>query len=379
MNFREMNTRVFQRKPIPHVFFQPRIEPWIHWHKIFDSTPPAYRYERVNQVFDALGCSMRYVHYYTDMPDPVVQRFDAEVVIDTFEGGNQQDIVYHTPYGDLHETQQFTIDHTWRTVGFAVKNREDLRALTWLYRHMRWHFDGGNFMQGSVYVGDRGEPQFWVPKSPYQALAQIWMKLQDLIYALADCPKDVAAAMEAIDASYDPLYQGIARSGMVKIVNFGENIHEQLLSPRYLKRYLLPFWEARVAQLRAVGIFTHVHIDGYFNNLLPMLQELPFDGIEALTPVPQGDMTLEAIKAQIGDKVLLDGIPAVLFMDTYPREQLMQTTERIIELFSPNLVLGISDELPEGAGLEAIERVKMIADWCKKRIPPGEGTKDAVK
>ena len=78
-------------------------------------------------------------------------------------------------------------------------------------------------------------------------------------------------------------------------------------------------------------------------------------------------MTLDAIREHIGDKILLDGIPAVLFLDTYSREQLMETTERIIELFQPNLVLGISDELPPGAGEEAIERVRLVADYCKTR------------
>lgn len=78
-------------------------------------------------------------------------------------------------------------------------------------------------------------------------------------------------------------------------------------------------------------------------------------------------MTLDAIREHIGDKILLDGIPAVLFLDTYSREQLMETTERIIELFHPNLVLGISDELPQGAGEEAIERVRLVADYCKTR------------
>jgi hypothetical protein len=41
---------------------------------------------------------------------------------------------------------------------------------------------------------------------------------------------------------------------------------------------------------------------------------MPFDGIEALTPSPQGDATLEEIKEHIGDKILLDGIPAIYFM-----------------------------------------------------------------
>ena len=362
-----MNLRVFQRKPIPHVFFQPRIEPWIHWHQTFGSIPPAYRFNQVNAVFDALDCSMRYIHYYTGMPDPVVQFFDPEVVITRATERNRQVVVYHTPYGDLVETQRLTVDHTWRTVGFAVETRDDLRALTWLHQRMWLDFDPAAFKRGSAYVGDRGEPQFWVPKSPYQALAQIWMRFQDLVYALADCQQEVDAAMEAIDASYDPLYEGITASGLVRIVNFGENIHEQLLSPHYFRHYLLPFWEKRVAQLHAAEIFSHVHIDGYFQHFLPMIQELPFDGIEALTPVPQGDMTLNAIREHIGDKILLDGIPAVLFLDTYSREQLMETTERIIELFHPNLVLGISDELPQGAGEEAIERVRLVADYCKTR------------
>jgi hypothetical protein len=367
MNYRETNLRVFQRKLLPHVFFQPRIEPWFHWHRLFDSTPKEYRFDEVRQLFDALDCSMRYVHYYTNMPDPVTQTFDPVVKIERQQQGERAVTVYHTPHGDLSETQHFTVDHTWRTVGFPVKNQEHLRALRWLYEHMHFVFDASAFQQGSDYMGERGEPQFWVPKSPYQALAQIWMKLPDLIYTLADCPAEVEAVMQAIDAAYDPLYEGIANSGAVHIVNFGENIHEQLLSPRYFRRYLLPFWEKRAGQLRAAGIFSHVHIDGYFQHMLPLLKELPFDGIEALTPIPQGDMTLEQIKEHIGDKILLDGIPAVLFLETYPREQLFEVTERLIELFHPNLVLGISDELPEGAGLEAIERVQQVADYCKSR------------
>ena len=193
------------------------------------------------------------------------------------------------------------------------------------------------------------------------------MKLEDLIFALADFPDEVEATMQAIDAAYDRLYEDICKSGNVNIINFGENIHEQLLSPDYFQRFLLPFWEKRVGQLRSAGIFSHVHIDGYFKHLLPLIKAIPHDGLEALTPQPQGDVTLEEIKEHIGDKILLDGIPAVLFMDTYPRSQLIESTERIIDLFHPNLVLGISDELPQGAGLESIERVKLIADLCHGR------------
>ncbi len=365
MDFRTANLRIFQREAVKQVFFQPRIEPWFHWHRIFNQLPAGYRFDEMTSLFDKLGCSMRYVHYYTGMPDPVTRRFGANVNIRRTEDANQATTVYETPYGALTEVQHYTVDQTWRTVDFAVKTRNDLKALRWLYGHTSYHFDANAFEIGADYVGRRGVPQFWVPKSPYQALAQVWMKLPDLIYALADFPEEVEETMTAIDAAYDPLYAEIAAAGVVQILNFGENIHEQLLSPRYFERYLLPFWEKRVGQLRAAGVFSHVHLDGYFKNLLPYLKDLPFDGLEALTPEPQGDVSLTAIKAHIGDKILLDGIPAVLFLETYSRAQLLETTRRVIDLFSPNLVLGISDELPQGAGLEAIERVRWIADFCK--------------
>jgi hypothetical protein len=367
MTYREMNRRVFAGEPIPHVLFQPRMEPWFHWHKIFHQMPPRYRGMNVAEFYDDIDCSMRYLHYYTDMPDPVVRVFDEQVRVTDERDGKWGHIVYHTPLGDLVETIELTIDQTWRTVGFPVKTLDDLKALRWLYEHTTYQFSVGNFDKGSAFVGDRGEPQFWVPKSPYQALAQTWMKLQDLIYALADDPQVVEDTMRAIDGSYDTLYEEICASGRVKILNFGENIHDHLISPRYWQRYFVPFYQKRCAQLQKAGIYSHNHIDGYFRTLLPYLKDLPCEGIEALTPTPQGDVELEEMAQHIGDKVLLDGIPAVLFMPQYSREELMATAEKVVQLFSPRLILGISDELPEGTGGDAAERVRMVADWCRNK------------
>ncbi len=367
MTFREMNLRVFQGRPIPHVLFQPRMEPWLHWHRTFDKLPSRYREADVRAFYDDLDCSMRYMHYYTDIRDPVVQRFTSRVTVHKDTSETEKQIVYETPLGDLVEEQRLTVDDTWRTVGFPVKTLDDLKCLRWLCGEMSYHFVEGNFRQGSDFIGERGEPQFWVPKSPYQVLAQIWMKLEDLVYALADDRDLVEEVMGAIDASYDPLYEEIMASGQVKIINFGENIHDQLISPRYWEQYFIPFYERRCAQLKKGGIYSHVHIDGYFRSLLPYLADLPFDGLEALTPRPQGDVALEEMAAAMGDKILLDGIPAVMFMPQYSQEELMEMTERIVNLFYPRLILGISDEVPEGTDVEAIERVRAIAEWCREQ------------
>jgi hypothetical protein len=192
------------------------------------------------------------------------------------------------------------------------------------------------------------------------------MEFGNFIYALVDDPDEMEETMRVIDASYDQLWEEAIACDRVTIVNFGENIHDQLLSPKYFEKYLLPFYEKRAKQLKKAGIFTHIHIDGHFRSLLKYLRDLPFDGLEALTPLPQGDVSLEEIKEYIGDKVLLDVVPAILFTPTYSADELMETVERIVELFYPRLILGASDEVPQGAGEEAIKRVRMISEWCQR-------------
>jgi hypothetical protein len=196
------------------------------------------------------------------------------------------------------------------------------------------------------------------------------MRLEDLIFCLADCREEVEETMRVIDASYDRMYEELVANGQrgtgrLWILNFGENLHEQLMSPRYFEKYFFPFYEKRTGQLRSAGIYTHVHLDGFFHHLLKYLAHLPFDGLEALTPTPQGDVTLEEMKEYLGDKILLDGIPAVFFLPMYSREELMACVEKVVDLFYPNLVLGVSDEVPEGADEEAIIRLQMVADWCR--------------
>jgi hypothetical protein len=191
------------------------------------------------------------------------------------------------------------------------------------------------------------------------------MRFEDFIYALVDIPDQMQDVMQAIDRSYDQVFEEIIKYGTVKIINFGENIHAMRMPPRYLETYLIPWYEKRSNQLRRSGIYTHIHIDGDFKPLLKYLKDLPFDGFEALTPLPQGDVTLEEIKAYIGDKVLLDGIPAILFMDHYSRAELQECVEKLVKCFHPRLVLGISDELPQGGSEESIERVRWVAEYCR--------------
>ncbi len=237
--------------------------------------------------------------------------------------------------------------------------------MRWILQRQRCVYNAKNFAIGNAYIGDRGFGQFYIPKSPYFALAQEWMKYEDFIYALVDCRSEIEEIFAAIDESYSGMYEQLCAAPELKILNFGENVADAYLSVQYWEDYCIPWYEKRSGQLRAAGKFTHIHIDGYFRPLLPYLKTMPFDGYEALTPTPQGDVSLEEIRDAIGEKVLLDGIPAVLFLKHQPVEQLKACVDKLIEYFHPRLVLGISDELPEGEGEEAYVRMKWVSEYCR--------------
>jgi hypothetical protein len=367
MTNKELNLRIFEGSEIPRVLFQPRLEPWFVWHRQFGLLPEPYRDMGLAEFYDELDVSMRYVYGYNTMPDPVRKTYSPRVNTQVHCTAEEKVTTVNTPCGDLVTKARMTIDGVWRVVQFPVKGPDDFDKIEWLFDNTAYSFSKEDFAKGAALVGDRGEPQFWVPPSPYQALCLELMRFEDFIFALSDSPRRVEKVMAAIDRSYDGLYEQIIAADGIRIVNFGENIHAHLTSGRYFEEYHIPFYQKRAGQLKAADIYTHIHIDGHFKALLKYLRHLPFDGLEALTPLPQGDVSLEEIKEHIGDKILLDGIPAVLFMPTFSQDAVAECVEKLVDLFHPRLVLGISDELPQGADATGIDKVKWIAEYCRSR------------
>ena len=135
------------------------------------------------------------------------------------------------------------------------------------------------------------------------------------------------------------------------------------ISPELFKKYVLPTYQRRNELLHKKDKFTNAHWDGDTKSLLPFAKECGLDAIEAITPKPQGDVTLEEMKTALGDDIfLMDGIPAILFDKTYSEELLIETTKKVIELFAPKLILGISDEMSSTGDISRIKLVGEIVD-----------------
>ncbi len=344
------------------IIWQPRIGCWYNDKKFAGEPLPApYDGMDLMDIFRSLGCSTRLYGFYNRcfkrIEDPRVRwnrrelnETDTEITIETPVG--KQTAIHRRSPNNPH------IIH----VKWEVTTEEELKVATWREENCMWEWDQDAFDNAQEQVGDLGAPTAYLPRMNVQALYIEKMGVGNGILAMYDWPDTIAAYFRAVEECHSRLIEMINASP-IKIINMGENVHAGTLSPDLFRKYHLPECQRRCEKLHAAGKFVHSHWDGDCKSLLPFVRETGLDGIEAITPKPQGDVTLEEVKEALGDDLfLIDGLPAVYFDKTFPEEVLIECTEKIIGLFAPNLILGISDELSSTGDIERIRTVGKIVD-----------------
>lgn len=345
------------------IIWQPRIACW-YYDKEFvgEPLPAPYTGMDLFDIYRALGCSARlyekFNYCFVEVEHPGVRRVerklnetDTQITIET-PVGTQTAINRKTP------TCSRPIRLKWE-----IASEEEMKVAIWRLENASWRWDQSRYESLVAEYGDLGAPTMFMPRVTIQDLYINRMGIENAMYALADYSSTVEAYFRALDEHHDRLID-IINACPIDIINFGDNLHCGTLPPAYFKKYVLPSYLHRCERLHSAGKFISSHWDGDTKSLLPLAKETGLDAIEAITPEPQGDVTLEEMKAALGDEMfLLDGIPAVLFNDYYSVEELKDTTRRIIDLFAPKLVLGISDEL---SSMGQIERVKVVGELVEE-------------
>jgi hypothetical protein len=346
-----MNLAIFRGQDPGGILWQPRLEYWYAVNRKRGTLPDPLRQASLLETYDYCYASVRYFGC------GLALRYRNASVAGEWLDERRLRTTWHTPAGTLTEVTRYD---DWGLSGYhaehKLKGPGDFRILEYLLQDEVWSWDQQAYDRDVARVGGRGAPQFYFRRSPIQGLFIEHMGFEATIYALRDYPDVIRHYVDVAAAADDALYEVLCRCP-VQILNLGENIDAHMDPPPIWRRHLLPYYRNRAAQLHAAGKFVHIHVDGAMKPLLPDLAGGPWDGIEAATPLPQGDVTLEEIKAAVGYRVLLDGVPAVYFLPAYPYEELVECVERIVDLFYPRLVLGISDELPPDGDIERVRRV----------------------
>jgi hypothetical protein len=355
MTFRDMNLRIFRREPVEGILWQPRLEHWYNVNKQQGTLPVRYRGMSHMELYDDLGCSVRPY----DAFNPTIRIEDSEeIAVETHEEGNVSTRIEHTPVGDLVRVETRT-DSAHHTRKYPVVTPADMQVMAWKLRHQKVWFDAERYREACAFIGDRAAACIFIPRINLMRLVVDYMGFENGLLAFLECPDEVAQLLHAINETDDALI-GMVCDCPIEIVNFGDNVHQVLCPPNLFEEWVQPEYLRRNARLHAAGKKTYPHWDGDCGQLLPYARDCGFDGYEAITPVPQGDVTLEEVRDALGDLILIDGVPCTDFLTTEPMESLEANTRKCIEYFAPNLVLGISDEISPVGDIERVRRVSEI-------------------
>ncbi|NMC05148.1 MAG: hypothetical protein GYA24_08055 [Candidatus Lokiarchaeota archaeon] len=377
LNPRERILKIYKGERVEQVVWQPRIRFWYtgnhvnarldnhdkSWIRYDPTIPPTFFGMDMLEVHDALDASIRYCAETLGIGLFQVSLKNGSPIKTRghVEPDGTQVTTFDTPIGSLTEKHKGGY-----TVEKMVKHVEDLEVMKYIISEQEFSFNIHGFNLAEEVLEGRGIAQAYYKRSPYMSCVLNYLGFETTVLFLRRHKQRIEEFMRFLAEWDDAMYDTIVGSPVV-ILNFGENIDANLTPPRYYREYCIPYYNRRIKQLHDAGKFCHIHMDGSLKDLLPLIKETHFDGIEAATPEPQGDVTVDEIKEGLGDKVLLDGIPATLFMKEFPESRLEDTTRHLIELFGSRLILGVSDELPPNGQIARFKTVSKVVEQMRPR------------
>lgn len=328
--------------------------------------PGIYKGMDLPALYRELGCSNRIYDYnacFRVKEDPSIVRsknsisdLETEYKIATPVGTINTIYAANTSNGGCYPTKWW------------VEDEEDLRVMSYILEHQEWYWSEETYQKLIERWGRIGAPIIFMPRVNLQYLYLDIMGVENAVYALTDFPEEVEAFFEVLEKNQMQMIDVINQSP-IEMINFGDNLHCRLLPDEYFEKYILPAYQRRCAKLHEAGKFVFSHWDGDTKSILKYAKQTGLDGIEAITPIPQGDVTLKEVKEALGDDLwLVDGVAAILFDDRYPEEELRSQVTECIELFAPKLILGISDEISSTGNIERIRLVQEMVDEYNEKI-----------
>ena len=353
MTPRQAIMNVLNRKNDGYVVWQPMLDHWYNVNKANGTLPEHYRNMTLPQIYKDLGaCSRPYLQF-----EPFVKMAEGpNVQVNHWEEPGRRFTEWLTPIGSLSQ-EEIVTDYAHQLKVYPIKTPDDMHIFEYILNERVYSVDMDGFLQADAEIEESTIPIYYLPRVNWQEIIIYLMGFEAAVYALVDYKEEMESLIHALDRSDEVLCNELAKAPF-PAVNYGDNIHQDTLPEPWFREYVIPAYARRNEIFSASGIKTFSHWDGDVKRLLHLLPELGIDGVEAVTPKPQGDVTLQELREALPrNMILLDGIPMTSFLPHEPLEELDRLTDEVIDLFSPNLLLGISDQLSPTCDIERVRRV----------------------
>jgi len=133
-----------------------------------------------------------------------------------------------------------------------------------------------------------------------------------------------------------------------------------MIDPKFLHKYVFPWYEELASICRKEGLLFFFHSDG---NIWPILEDLISIGFEAIHPIDPTSMDINEVKTRVGRKIgIMGNIHTDLLASGTPEEVCQLTKKRIKEIApGGGYALGSGNSVPNWVQFENYQAMRETA------------------
>ena len=264
--------------------------------------------------------------------------------------------VVHTPRGELRKVQQWDGNSgTVFTREHFVKGLESFAAFRAFVEDEAYEPD---FERAGREMDQSGFVTIDVPATPLMHLLMWEFDVQPTLMAMMDHEDQMAELMAAMHEKNKEYYR-LAVAGPGTILRPMEDTSSMLTGPRMYARHCVAHLNDYAEIVHGAGKVFLPHMCGHLDGMLDVLKDVALDGIEAVTPPPLGDASLERIRRKLGNIWIMGGVDPSQYANATP-ETMRQHVGHTLDVMRGDrrFILG-HEEIPLVAKLE---NVKVVAE-----------------
>lgn len=270
--------------------------------------------------------------------------------------------VYNTPDGTLKIVHKFdSSSHSWHPIEYLIKDREDLKRARHLFAGSKGtvsHEKKKVAADRKKEIGEKGILSTPLGTSPFMVLLQDYIGVENTYFFLSDYREEMKELMDLMHRQNLKCVETLAKESECDVIVAVENTSTTLLSPSVFRKYCYGCLKEYGDITREHGKFFELHMCGLLKDLLPVIETLPADSIEAFSAPPVGNTTVADGFTLCPSKTIIGGTCANVWL---------KDAVGIIEWIEAELshagkieglVLTSAGVMPPAASIEKIKKVR---------------------
>jgi hypothetical protein len=274
--------------------------------------------------------------------------------------------IYTSPAGTVSE--KYTLGYTpglgeW-PVEWMIKNLGDYGILEYMIDDTEYSPNYDDFSKAEEMMGDDGIVIPMTPKGPLQSMLLDLMGYERFSIDYINHRQEFDSLYTLFTKKQLEMYKIIAESP-AEVILLDDNINGVVTNPKLFETYCMPFYEKAADILHRNHKILMVHCDGKLKCLRDLIAKSRMDVIEAFTPPPIGDVSIEEAKTAWQGKTIWANFPATSTVGVQ-LEGVKEETLNLLKSASPgdDFALGVTEDIGDIRSI----RYQQVLDIITKTV-----------